>query len=121
MTQMLRQPEQVRQELELFRTCYRIEHKGIMGAPVLSLQFLIDPRSKHVTGFGRITQPVHPPLEFITRLNGEFRELSVQNLHLIIVTASGYSPAPVGSISPNLHNLQLLMALSDDWKSGTAE
>jgi len=89
-----------------------------MGAPELSLQLLVDPQSKHMTGFGHITQPVHPPLEFTTQLEGEFRELSVQNLHLIIVTSSGYSPAPAGITLPNL---QLLMALSDDWKSGTAE
>ncbi len=120
MTQVMRPPEQVRQELVLFRTCYRIEHKGLFGAPVLNLQLLVDTQSKHVNGFGRITQAVNPPLEFTTQLSGVFRELSVQNFHLTIVTASGHPlvPSPVGIIPPNF---QLLMALSDDWKSGTAE
>jgi hypothetical protein len=125
MTQTMRQPAQVRQELALFRACYRLEHKGIAGAPVLSLQLLVDSQSKHVSGFCRITQAMNPPLELTTQLNGEFREISIQNLHLIIVTASGHSPVhmpPVGGVGPVIPpDLQLLMALNDDWKSGTAE
>jgi hypothetical protein len=120
MTQTVSQPEQVRQELALFRACYRVEHKGTVGAPVLTLHLLVDTQSKHVSGFGRITQATFPPLTLQTQLNGEFRKISMSNLDLIIVTANGHSSvAGPGPIVPP--NFELLMALSSDWKTGTAE
>lgn len=124
MTQAIRQQEA--QELIVFRACYRVEHPGVVGAPMLMLQLLIDPLSKRVSGFGRLTQIMYPPLELTTQLNGEFRNIPIPNMQLTIVTATGHPPThlpPIGEVGPiSLPNFQLLMVLPEGWqKPGIAD
>jgi hypothetical protein len=121
MTQTMRPSTQTKPEEELLLIiprCYRVVPPNMIGSPVLTLQFSVNSQSKHLSGFGHITQATNAPLNLSTQLSGDFKEISYQNLHLFIVEAIGYQPS---SLLPSLPNFKLLMVLSDDWKTGTAE
>ncbi len=86
---------------------------------------LFDAPRDAVSGYGRLSQAVNPPLEVNSRLEGEYTPLTVvpQSTH-ILITLTGYPVVtwpPHGGVGPVLEpNLHVRIALESDWKSGTA-
>jgi hypothetical protein len=121
MTQTMRPSTPTKPEEEallVIPKCYRVVQTGMIGSPVLTLQFSVNPLSKRLSGFGRITQTTNPPLHLDTQVSGDYKEIHFQNLNLIVVEAIGFAPSPMPALHPNF---KLLMVLSEDWKTGTAE
>ena len=109
----------------LFFVQYEIG-KAMPGAPEFSVFLTVNPETETVSGAGRVTQVVSPPMvEVPTTLQGDFTYMTVmpKNVH-ILLTATGYPPAkwPLhGGIGPVMQpNVHLRMVLDNDWKAGTA-
>jgi hypothetical protein len=118
MTQTMRQPTPTQAEeapLPIVRRCYRIE-QHVVGSPILTLDLYVHEPGRQVNGFCRITQATNPPLNLFIQLKGGFRVISYQGLKLTIVETTGNEDH-----LPRLPNFKLLLVLSDDWKTGTAE
>ena len=97
----------------------------MIGAPLLTVHLTFATQSGSVAGIGQITQPVNPPLEILSKIDGDFTYLTVMpDTSHILVTATGYPVIhwpPHGGIGPVLlPNLYLRMVLAADWQSGTA-
>ena len=108
----------------LFLACYTISTSQF-GAPLFSLNLMVNAPEETIHGLGKISQTTNPPLELTTKLDGNFTYMTVMpnNTH-ILVTATGHpilnwpSHGGVGPVIPP--NAELRMVLSQDWKSGTA-
>lgn len=112
------------QKTGLFIATYNIG-TGLDGAPNFHLGLAVNTVDKTVSGSGRITQAVNPPLDVRSNLNGTFTYMTVmpKQTHILVV-ATG-TPAiqwpPGGGIGPVLlPNVHLRMVLDSEWKSGTA-
>jgi len=111
-------------ETGLFTACYNIGGQ-MPGAPLFHTSLAVNTPTESLSGMGRITQAVNPPLDIHTRLRGDFTYMTVmpKNTHILIV-ATGYpmvhwpSHSGVGPVLPP--NVHLRMVLSENWKSGTA-
>jgi hypothetical protein len=95
------------------------------GAPLLHLAFTVYTPGRTVTGLGRLTQAVNPPLDVASRLGGDYTYLTVMpNESTLLVTATGYpvveAPADAGILPVLPPNLTLRMVLDKDWQSGVA-
>ena len=99
----------------------RFEVGGEMpGAPLFTVQFAVYAPDQTLTGMGRITQAVNPPLDVPTKLQGDYTYMTVMpNLTHILVVANG--EGPIGSTTPlSGPNAQLRMVLDGDWQAGVA-
>jgi len=114
----------VEQKLGLFVASYEIGGE-LMGAPVVRLNLSVNTPEEKINGHAYISQAINPPLNVISRVEGEYTYMCVmpQNCH-ILVTAQGYPeikwPKGAGPGPVILPNFELRMILTDDWQSGTA-
>lgn len=95
---------------------------GAAGAIAFRLSLLVNTPDKVVTGWGRISQAVNPPLDIRSNVHGTYTYMATMKDTHILVVATGY---PVADCPPHtgttlLPNLELRMVLTDDWASGTA-
>ena len=108
----------------LFVACYKIGGNRL-GAPLFDLHLCVNAPAGTVTGSGRITQAVSPPLDLTANMSGDFSYMTVmpRNVHILVV-ATGYPAAPLlhaGGAGPAFPaNVNLRMVLSEDWKVGVA-
>ncbi|MEH1865826.1 MAG: DUF1842 domain-containing protein [Nostoc sp.] len=108
----------------LFIACYEIGGDKL-GAPLFKVNLTVHTPSETINGLGHITQAIHPPLDVVTKLDGNYTYMTVMphNVH-ILVTATGYPiiqwPPHAGIGPVILPNVYLRMILSEDWQSGTA-
>lgn len=106
----------------LFLASYEIGNTHMMGNVRFHVSLLVNTADRSVTGVGNVTQPVSPPVNIRSELNGEFHyQCTMKSCH-IMVNLSGTQPYP--GIPPfgvmPIHNTQLAILLDDDWKQGTA-
>lgn len=95
------------------------------GAPLLRVDLLFDSMSHSVSGHGRITQAVSPPLDMRLTLQGDYTYLTVgpDRTHTLL-TLTGY---PATSWPPNSGNGPVIppemtarILLNAGWQEGTA-
>ncbi len=103
----------------------RFEIGGEMpGAPLFTVSFAVYTPQQTLTGMGRLTQAVNPPLDLASKLDGDYTYMTVMpDLTHILVTAVGHPvlDAPVGTGVPSVPpNVALRMVLDADWQRGTA-
>jgi hypothetical protein len=116
--------------LELEKTIDRFKAKfeigtGALGAPDFYIDINVNTLSKTLTGIGRITQAVFPPVDVHTRLQGMYMPMVSMppGPMRIIVTATGTSVIPwlPDKLQPRgQSNVHLFMVLDGSWKSGSA-
>ena len=93
-----------------------IGNAGMPGAPIFQLSLAVNTVAKAISGHGRITQAVSPPVDVETHLSGFYVVATVMPKETrLVVRASGVPHEGAG-----LLNVHLRMVLSEDWKSGTA-
>ncbi|AVM74525.1 DUF1842 domain-containing protein [Magnetospirillum gryphiswaldense] len=109
----------------LFQACYQVG--GAMpGAPAVNLHLAVNTPAQAVNGMGQITQATNPPLNEASTVSGNYSVMTVMpnNTH-IQVRLTGYPPVnwpPQAGIGPVIPaNLDMIMVLSKDWKSGDAQ
>lgn len=108
----------------LFPVSYKIGN-GLPGGAELTLHMLVNTPHEMITGYGELTQPVSPPLDLKSRVEGTFTYMTVMpNESRILVVATGYPniqwPAHGGVGPVFMPNLELRLVISEDWQSGTA-
>ncbi|MGH2720910.1 MAG: DUF1842 domain-containing protein [Actinomycetota bacterium] len=113
-----------RSDVGLFVASYDIGTRA-PGAPSFAVHLTVSTPAEHVTGQGRITQAVNPPVDVSTALDGDFTYMTLMpDTSHILVTLTGHPIVnwpPGGGIGPViLPNVQLRMVLVEDWSSGTA-
>jgi hypothetical protein len=100
----------------LFHTRLNVSNH-LLGAPVLSLDLLVDTVKKKVSGVASLYQSTYPPLNFRARVWGEYSEtklLPATENH-IILTLDGSPSGPLSQIAQTFHLKGILGA---DWVSG---
>jgi hypothetical protein len=109
----------------LFIGSWEIGNHGMPGAPVLTVDLMFYAPMSTVTGHGRLSQALSPPLEVDSRCTGNYTYMTVmpQKTH-ILITLTGYPvikwPAG-GGIAPIIEtNMEVRMVLEADWHTGTA-
>ncbi len=95
---------------------YRIG-KNLPGSPNLALEMAVNTSSQTISGVGKITWEVSPPLDRTTYIQGNYENVGAEHL----AQAVGYAIPPQEPISPDPVNFRLKMSLADDWRTGTAE
>jgi hypothetical protein len=89
----------------------------LLGAPVLTLDLLVDTVKKKVSGVASLFQSTHPPVHFRARVWGEYSEaklIPTAESH-IILTLDGSPSGPLSQIAQTFHLKGILGA---DWVSG---
>lgn len=100
----------------LFHTRLNVSNQ-LLGAPVLTLDLLVDTVKKKVSGVASIYQSTWPPLNFRARVWGEYSEVKLvptAESH-IILTLDG---SPSGPLSQIAQTFGLKGILGADWASG---
>ena len=64
-------PAMAEEAVGLFPACFHIG-TDLYGAPSFNVQLLFNAPQGQVTGEGQITQPVYPPLDIKTKLQGKY-------------------------------------------------
>lgn len=94
-----------------------IAHNSLLGAPVLTLDLLVDTVRKTVTGVASVFASTYPTVNFRARVWGNYSEAkltaSVEN-H-IVLTLAGSPSGPLSTIAQTFHLKGILGA---DWASG---
>jgi len=95
------------------------------GAPLFNVNLSIYTPGKTVSGIGHISQATNPPLDVVTHLKGTYTYMCVmpKNCHIQVrlTGSSVVKLSPVSGVEPvALHNVELLMVLTEDWKTGGA-
>ncbi|ALI04618.1 DUF1842 domain-containing protein [Pseudomonas sp. FW306-02-F02-AA] len=103
----------------LFHTRLNVS-SSLLGAPVLTLDLLVDTVNKKVSGVASIFQSTYPPLNFRARVWGEYSEakLTADTENHIILTLDG---SPSGPYSQIAQTFDLRGILGADWASGFAD
>ncbi|MEM7536853.1 MAG: DUF1842 domain-containing protein [Chloroflexota bacterium] len=96
------------------------------GAVQFQVNLVLDPEHQTVSGTGRVTQAVNPPLSVSTRLHGQYKVLNLSlraPIQMILVDAIGYPILqwpPFAGVGPAFPpNARLSMTL-ENWTTGTA-
>jgi hypothetical protein len=93
------------------------------GAVSIILSLGVDTVNKSISGSGKLTQPVSPPLNITLKCDGEYSYMTVmpQNTH-ILVLLTGYPMInwpQHGGVGPVIQpNCYIRMVINDDWKTG---
>jgi hypothetical protein len=94
-----------------------IASNGLLGAPVLTLDLVVNTAKKKVSGIAHVFQSTWPPVNFHAQVWGSYAEAkltsSVEN-HLIL-TLDGSPSGPLSTIAESFHLKGILGA---DWASG---
>jgi hypothetical protein len=103
----------------LFHTRLNVS-SSLLGAPVLTLDLLVDTVNKKVSGVASIFQSTYPPLNFRARVWGEYSEakLTADTENHIILTLDGSPSGPTSNIA---QTFDLRGILGADWASGFAD
>jgi Domain of unknown function (DUF1842) len=104
----------------LFIGSWEIGNLGMPGAPILTVDLMFYAPMSTVTGHGRLSQAVNPPLEVDSRLSGNYTYMTVmpQSTH-VLITLTGYPNTKW--VGPVLEpNMEVRMVLEADWHTGTA-
>ncbi|MGE8414923.1 MAG: DUF1842 domain-containing protein [Pseudomonas sp.] len=91
----------------------------VIGAPVLTLDLLVNTPQKTVTGLARVTQSTSPPVNFLADVWGNYSQIQLDQSsegHLILNLAG--NPSGPGSQAAETFHLQGILGL--DWASGFA-
>lgn len=102
----------------LFHTRLNVS-TGLLGAPVLTLDLVVDTPRKRVSGLARVFQSTNPPQNFKAQVWGDYSELKLGNkgeAH-IVLNLAGSPSGPLSQIAQTFH---LHGILAGDWASGTA-
>ncbi|WP_213939314.1 DUF1842 domain-containing protein [Pseudomonas sp. dw_612] len=100
----------------LFHTRLNVSNH-LLGAPVLTLDLLVDTVKKKVSGVANLVQTTHPPVHFHARVWGAYSEVKLiptAESH-IILTLDGSPSGPLSQIAQTFHLKGILGA---DWISG---
>lgn len=91
---------------------------GLLGAPVLTLDLLVNTPAKRVSGVARIFQSTYPPLNFHADVWGEYSDLLLgEGEAHIVLNLTGSPSGPFSTLEQTFHLHGILAA---DWESGTA-
>jgi hypothetical protein len=90
---------------------------SLLGAPVLTLDLLVDTAHKRVSGIASVFQATWPTVNFRTQVWGSFSEtkLTANVENHIILTLDGGPSGPLSQIAQTFH---LRGILGGDWASG---
>ncbi|MBV4473282.1 DUF1842 domain-containing protein [Pseudomonas sp. B2M1-30] len=93
-----------------------IASNSLLGAPVLTLDLLVNTVSKKVSGVASIFQSTWPPLNFHARVWGDYSEakLTPSVESHIILTLAGSPSGPLSQIAQTFG----LKGILDNWTSG---
>ncbi|MGR2678806.1 DUF1842 domain-containing protein [Chromobacterium haemolyticum] len=102
----------------LFHTRY-IVSAPVLGAPVLTLDLLVNTLQKKVSGHASIFQSVSPPLQFQANVWGHYSQakLDPSAEHHIVLSLDGSPSSPNSQIAETFH---LQGILDQNWKDGHA-
>ncbi|UGA38035.1 DUF1842 domain-containing protein [Chromobacterium haemolyticum] len=102
----------------LFHTRY-IVSAPVLGAPVLTLDLLVNTPQKKVSGHASIFQSVSPPLQFQANVWGHYSQakLDPSAEHHIVLSLDGSPSSPNSQIAETFH---LQGILDQNWKDGHA-
>ncbi len=103
----------------LFHTRLNVS-SSLLGAPVLTLDLLVDTVNKKVSGVASIFQSTYPPLNFRARVWGNYTEAKLipEAESHIILSLDGSPSGPYSQIAQTFH---LQGILGGDWASGFAD
>ncbi|MGE8097117.1 DUF1842 domain-containing protein [Pseudomonas fluorescens] len=103
----------------LFHTRLNVS-SSLIGAPVLTLDLLVDTVNKKVSGIASIFQSTYPPVNFRAQVWGEYSEakLTADAENHIILTLDGSPSGPNSNIA---QTFDLRGILGADWASGFAD
>jgi hypothetical protein len=127
-------PEEITENVEIaedllpilqFKAAYEIG-TALPGAPNFHIDITVSRLTRTLTGTGKITQAVFPPVNVDTRLQGTYMPLGglpAADSKYIVVTATG-TPIirllPINLLLPLLPNVHLFMILDANWRGGSA-
>lgn len=91
----------------------------LLGAPVLTLDLLVNTPQKKVSGVARIFKSTYPPVHFFADVWGDYSQVQLDPASEghIILTLAGNPSGPTSQIAETFH-LQGILGL--DWASGFA-
>ncbi|WP_085585690.1 MULTISPECIES: DUF1842 domain-containing protein [unclassified Pseudomonas] len=97
-----------------------IVRNDLLGAPVLTLDLVVNTVSKKVSGVASVFQSTWPPVNFHARVWGNYSQLKLAPSaeHHIILDLAGSPSGPLSQIAQTFH---LKGLLGDDWASGFAD
>jgi hypothetical protein len=103
----------------LFHTRLNVNNH-LLGAPVLTLDLLVDTVNKKVSGVASIYQSTYPPLNFRARVWGSYSEAKLipEAESHILLSLDG---SPSGPYSQIAQTFDLRGILGADWASGFAD
>ncbi|AZE48077.1 hypothetical protein C4K04_2404 [Pseudomonas chlororaphis] len=92
---------------------------ALLGAPVLTLDLLVNTPQKKVSGVARVFKSTYPPVNFFADVWGEYSQLHLDpsTEGHIILKLDGNPSGPTSQIAETFH-LQGILGL--DWASGSA-
>ncbi|WP_192560645.1 DUF1842 domain-containing protein [Pseudomonas allokribbensis] len=93
-----------------------IASNSLLGAPVLTLDLVVDTVRKKVSGAASVFQSTWPPVNFHARVWGDYSEarLTPSTENYIILTLDGSPSGPLSQIAQTFS----LKGILDDWTSG---
>ncbi|MCX4217580.1 MULTISPECIES: DUF1842 domain-containing protein [Pseudomonas] len=93
-----------------------IASNSLLGAPVLTLDIVVDTVRKKVSGTASVFQSTWPPVNFHARVWGDYSEarLTPSTETYIILTLDGSPSGPLSQIAQTFH----LKGILNDWTSG---
>lgn len=93
-----------------------IASNSLLGAPVLTLDIVVDTARKKVSGTASVFQSTWPPVNFHARVWGDYSEarLTPSTETYIILTLDGSPSGPLSQIAQTFH----LKGILNDWTSG---
>lgn len=93
-----------------------IASNSLLGAPVLTLDIVVDTVRKKVSGTASVFQSTWPPVNFHARVWGDYSEarLTPSAENYIILTLDGSPSGPLSQIAQTFH----LKGILGDWTSG---
>lgn len=93
-----------------------IASNSLLGAPVLTLDIVVDTVRKKVSGTASVFQSTWPPVNFHARVWGDYSEarLTPSTETYFILTLDGSPSGPLSQIAQTFH----LKGILNDWTSG---
>lgn len=118
-------PAQAQDAVGLFIGCFQVGG-NMAGAATVNLHLGFNAPTQAVSGLAQVTQAVNPPLNMASNVDGAYSVMTVMpnNTH-IQVRLTGTPPVyfppgtGIGPVIPS--NLDMVMVLNKDWKTGDAQ
>jgi Domain of unknown function (DUF1842). len=95
------------------------------GSVALNVSLIVSTPNQAISGMGKLLQPTHPSQDIHSNLQGHYAVMCImpQNCHIqIILTGCPIQawPGYGGSGAATNPNFKILIALTEDWQSGSA-